>query len=139
MPVGSSDQGVGLGAGDIMLSTDILYQFINWKHDQIDATEPYNHEGTLSTSIIAPKISIGLSDWWNVTFQQILGSRHMAWFPDELSVHHREEGAHTDFDNALGGYLGDGKVIFRYLTLNTGRGIGSRLFFGAMKLSEKIM
>ena len=66
----------------------------------------------------------------NVTFQQIVGSRHMGWLINELSTHHRNEGAHSEFDNALGGYLGDTKLIFRYLSLNAGRGRGSRLFFG---------
>ena len=113
-----------------MVSSDMFYQFIDWRHDQIDISEPFDHDGTLSTFIIAPKISIGLSDWWNVTLQQIFGSRHMTWIPDRLSSHHREESAHTDFDNALGGYLGDTKLMFRYLTLNAGRGVGSRLFFG---------
>ena len=36
LPVGNSDQGVGLSAGDIMISSEILYQFIDWRHDQID-------------------------------------------------------------------------------------------------------
>ena len=84
-----------------MVSSDMFYQFIDWKHDQIDISEPYEHEGTLSSFIIAPKISIGISDWWNVTIQQILGSRHMTWHLDETSLHHREESAHTDFENAL--------------------------------------
>ena len=61
------------------------------------------------TSLFAPKISIGISNWWNVTFQQIVGSRHMGWLTNELSTHHRNEGAHSDFDNALGGYLGETK------------------------------
>ena len=53
MPVGNSDQGVGLSAGDIMVSSDFFYQFIDWRHDQIDDSEPYDHEGTLSTIIIS--------------------------------------------------------------------------------------
>ena len=130
MPVGSSDQGVGLGAGDVMLSADAFYQFIDWRHDQIDDLEPYDHIGTLSTTIISPKITIGLSDWWNVSFQQILGSRHMGWDLSETSKHHRTEESHSDFLNAIGGYLGDGRIMFRYLALNTGRGQGSRLFLG---------
>ena len=84
-----------------MVSTDIFYQFIDWRHDQIDLAEAYDHEGTLSSFIIVPKISIGISDWWNVTFQQIVGSRHMGWLTNELSTHHRNEGAHSDFDNAF--------------------------------------
>ena len=46
MPVGNSDQGVGLNAGDTMVSSDFFYQFIDWRHDQIDDSEPYDHEGT---------------------------------------------------------------------------------------------
>ena len=130
MPVGNSDQGVGLGSGDIMIASDYFYQFIDWRHDQIDDSEPYDHEGTLSTTIISPKITIGLSDWWNVSFQQILGTRHMGWDPDETSMHHRDEHSHSNFENAIGGYLGDARLMLRYLALNTGMGQGSRLFFG---------
>ena len=130
MPVGNSDQGVGLSAGDIMVSSDFFYQFIDWRHDQVDASEPYDHEGTLSTTIISPKITIGLSDWWNFSFQQILGTRHMGWGLDETSKHHRDEHSHSNFLNAIGGYLGDARLMLRYLALNTGRGQGSRLFFG---------
>ena len=130
MPVGNSDQGVGLSAGDIMVSSDFFYQFIDWRHDQIDDSEPYGHEGTLSTIIISPKITIGLSDWWNVSFQQILGTRHMGWHSDETSMHHRDEHSHSNFRNAIGGYLGDARLMLRYLALNTGMGQGSRLFFG---------
>ena len=32
--------------------------------------------------------------------------------------------------NAVGGYLGDSRLMLRYLVLNTGRGVGSRLFIG---------
>ena len=130
MPVGNSDQGVGLSAGDIMLSSDMFYQFIDWRHDQIDDSEPYDHEGTLSTTIISPKVTIGLSDWWNLSFQQILGTRHMGWYIDGASKHHRDEHSHSNFLNAIGGYLGDSRLMLRYLALNTGRGQGSRLFFG---------
>lgn len=130
MPVGNSDKGVGLSAGDIMVSSDFFYQFIDWRHDQIDASEPYGHEGTLSTTIISPNITIGLSDWWNLSFQQIVGTRHMGWELDETSVHHREEHSHSNFLNAIGGYLGDSRLMLRYLASNTGRGQGSRLFFG---------
>ena len=130
MPVGSSDQGIGLSAGDIMLSSDFFYLFIDWRHDQIDDSEPYDHEGTLSTTIISPIVTIGLSDWWNLSFQQILGTRHMGWELDEESLHHRDEHSHSNFSNAIGGYLGDARLMLRYLALNTGKGQGSRLFFG---------
>ena len=121
MPVGNSDQGVGLSAGDIMISSDMFYQFIDWRHDQIDDSEPYDHEGTLSTTIISPKVTIGLSDWWNLSFQQILGTRHMGWYIDGASKHHRDEGSESNFDNAIGGYLGDSRFMIRYLLLNAGK------------------
>ena len=130
MPVGNSDQGVGLGAGDVMLSSDMFYQFIDWRHDQIDPNEPFDHKGTLATSLIVPKITIGLSDWWNISFQQVLGDRHMGWDLPDSSTHHRPEHSHSNFLNAVGGYLGDSRLMLRYLALNTGRGVGSRLFIG---------
>ena len=33
MPVGNSDRGVGLGAGEIMLFADVNYQNFKWWHD----------------------------------------------------------------------------------------------------------
>ena len=113
-----------------MISSDVLYQFIDWRHDQVDKSEPFDHEGILSTFMIVPKITIGLSDWWNISVQKNIGSRHMGWELDSISMHHRDEGAHTDFTNALGGYLGDTKFLLRYLISNAGRGSGSRLFIG---------
>ena len=32
MPVGNSDQGVGLSSGDIMIASDYFYQFIDWRY-----------------------------------------------------------------------------------------------------------
>ena len=61
LPVGSSDQGVGLGAGDIMVGANFNYQFIDWEHGEIG--EGFDHEGTLSATIFSPNITIGLTDW----------------------------------------------------------------------------
>ena len=36
LPVGSSDQGVGLGAGEIMLFADLNYQDFDWWHEKIN-------------------------------------------------------------------------------------------------------
>ena len=113
-----------------MVSSDMFYQFIDWRHDQIDPNEPFDHKGTLATSLIIPKITIGLSDWWNISFQQVLGDRHMGWDLPDSSTHHRPEHSHSNFLNAVGGYLGDSRLMLRYLALNTGRGAGSRLFIG---------
>ena len=129
MPVGSSDQGVGLGAGDIMLGGTFNYQFIDWRHDPTP-DENFEHLGTLSAMVISPNITIGLSDWWNITFTQALGKRYMTWGREEESDHHRDEGSESNFINSIGGYLGDSRIMVRYLFLNAGKGIGSRLFFG---------
>ena len=65
LPVGSSDQGIGLGAGDIMLGADYNYQFIDWQHDPTP-DEKFHHLGTLSASIL----SVGMTAWpyWLVEY-----------------------------------------------------------------------
>ena len=113
-----------------MVTTDILFQRINWRHDPIEG-EPFDHIGTLNTGMIIPKVSIGLSDWWNITLEQIIGYRYMGWSSDSISVHHREEGSDSNFNNAEGGILGDSKLQLKYLIFNEGRGIGSRFYIGA--------
>ena len=55
----------------------------------------------------------------------------MTWGADTTSKHHRDESSESNFDNAIGGYLGDSKVMIRYLLYNAGRGPGVRLFFGS--------
>ena len=55
----------------------------------------------------------------------------MTWDdPDNVSIHHRDEGSEKNFDNALGGYLGDSRIMLRFLALNAGKGQGIRLFIG---------
>ena len=138
MPVGNSDKGVGLWAGQIMVGTDINYQFIDWAHDEIEGEQEPNssefvgdHLGALSAYIVNPSITIGLSDFWNLTFSQVIGKRHMTWGNERETVHHRDESSDSDFeDQAIGGLLGDSRLIFRYLALNAGSGSGKRLFFG---------
>ena len=142
MPVGNSDKGVGLFAGQIMIGADFNYQYIDWKHDPLKNSDdsfetdenghPVGHHiGTLSAYVVNPSITIGLSDYWNFTFSQVIGKRQMTWVNDKESVHHREEGSDTDFeDQAIGGILGDSRLIFRYLAINSGSGSGKRLFFG---------
>jgi hypothetical protein len=137
LPVGNSDKGVGLFAGQIMVGADINYQFIDWEHPKIDGELDQNEEevgdhlGTLTAYVVNPSITIGLSDYWNFTFSQVIGKRQMTWGKDKESVHHREEGSDTDFENqAIGGLLGDSRLMFRYLAINAGSGSGKRLFFG---------
>jgi hypothetical protein len=55
----------------------------------------------------------------------------MTWkVPNETTIHHRDEGSESGFDNAIGGYLGDSRIIARFLALNAGKGPGLRLFLG---------
>jgi len=113
-----------------MLGTNFNYQFIDWDHDKIPE-EDFIHKGTLSSTVITPTITIGLNDWWNLTFIQIIGRRVMTWgVEDRISIHHRDEGSDSNFDNAIGGILGDSKIMLRLLALNAGIGPGLRLFLG---------
>ena len=112
-----------------MVGANFNYQFIDWEHGEIG--EGFDHEGTLSATIFSPNITIGLTDWWNITFSQVMGRRDMTWGVDSESIHHRDEGSESDFpDFAIGGYLGDSRILLRFLALNAGRGPGLRLFLG---------
>ena len=112
-----------------MIATNINYQFIDWQHDPT-SDEEFHHLGTLSAYILSPSITVGLTDWWNISLSQILGNRYMSWGADTTSKHHRDEGSESTKYNANGGYLGDSRVIVRYLRFNAGIGSGTRLFFG---------
>ena len=131
MPVGSADKGVGLWAGQVMLSLDNANQYIDWWHEALpDSDEGFDHSGTLTSIMISPSITIGLSNYWNVTITQILGNRSMTWGGKEESIHHRNESSISNFVNARGGVLGDIRILFRYLFYNDGSGAGKRLFVG---------
>ena len=54
----------------------------------------------------------------------------MVWEGDTTTIHHRNEGSHTNFINAVGGLLGDTRLLFRYLFYNDGQGAGKRFFIG---------
>jgi len=130
MPVGNASDGIGLFAGQVMISANMNMQHINWGHDPVDP-EPFEHFGHLNSVLLIPTITIGLSDYWNVNYTQFIGLRAMEWGPhNETSVHHRTESSLTDYDNANGGFLGDGKLIFKYLLYNAGHEEGNRLFLG---------
>ena len=68
LPVGNSDKGIGLWSGQLMLGLDNNYQNIIWSHPEIDNENANyeigdgDHSGQLSTKIISPTITIGLSD-----------------------------------------------------------------------------
>jgi len=114
-----------------MVGANFKYQFIDWSHDEVD-NEGFDHAGTLSATIFSPNITIGITDWWNITFSQVMGRRYMIWEVDRITPHHRDEGSDSNFDNnAVGGILGDSRIMLRFLALNAGKGPGLRLFLGA--------
>ena len=139
MPVGNSDKGVGLWAGQVMFNLDNANQYIDWWHEAVPGSgEDFEHEGTLTTFMLSPAITIGLSNYWNVTVSQALGNRVMTWDGDTTTIHHRDENSLSDFINSTGGLLGDTRIMFRYLLYNDGQGAGKRLFFGGgMALPSK--
>ena len=111
------------------------FQYIDWSHDPVEP-EPYEHFGTLKTYIINPGITIGLTEYLNFEYNQILGVRSMHFGPEEESIHHDTETSLDDYENsqgfkqAIGGLLGDAKFKIRYLYKNVGMKEGSRVFFG---------
>mgnify|MGYP004298799727 CR=1 FL=1 len=133
MPVGSADKGVGLGAGEMMLTADYSFQFIDWWHEPVQG-EPFEHEGNLSTHMLNLRFSLGFNDYWDMTIEQPFIKRCMDWHPDSTSIHHRTECSDTDFYDeegnlqARGGILGDTQFKFRYLVKNVGKGFGDRFF-----------
>ena len=129
MPVGNASDGVGLFAGQIMLTVNMNLQHIDWSHDPTE-NELFDHFGHLNSTILLPSITIGLSDYWNMNYTQMIAVRTMSWGPEQPSAHHRDESSLDDFDNAKGGFLGDGKLKFQYLLNNTGMQAGNRTFIG---------
>ena len=114
LPVGSADNGIGLWAGQIMVSNNYNYQFIDWSHGPI-GSEDFEHIGTLSTHLITPTITLGLSDYINISYTQAIGVRSMGWDLLDESLHHRDENSSESFDNALGSLFGDGRLSIKYL------------------------
>jgi len=114
-----------------MFTLNNINQYIDWWHEALPGSgEGFDHKGTLSTVVFSPGLTIGVSNYWNMSISQIIGSRHMTWEGDTTTIHHRDEGSHTDFKNAIGGLLGDTRVLFRYLLYNDGQGAGKRMFMG---------
>ena len=131
MPVGNSDKGVGLWAGQVMFNLDNANQHIDWWHEALPGSgESFDHSGTLTSTMLSPALTIGLSNYWNMTISQTLGNRVMTWDGDSTTIHHRNESSLSNFVNAAGGILGDTRVLFRYLLFNDGQGAGKRVFFG---------
>ncbi len=117
-----------------MMNVDMNYQHIIWSHDQLPY-EPFVHEGLLNSFTINPRFTVGLTNYFNITFSQVIGIRKMTWNRDESSAHHRTEDTTTDFNNTLGmqakgGILGDRKINLKYLYKNAGMKEGLRIYFG---------
>ena len=113
-----------------MLSGNYNYQHMDWSHGPIVGEEEFNHLGNLVTHITSPTITIGLSDYLNISYQQTIGVRSMDWMGDQESDHHRDENSLQDFVNAIGSAFGDSRINLKYLITNTGMDPGSRIFLG---------
>ena len=132
MPVGNSDRGVGLWAGQVMFGLDNVNQYIDWWHEALPGSgEGFDHEGTLTSVVLSPTLTIGLSNYWNFTLGQSIGNRIMTWDGDTTTIHHRDEGTNSNFKNAEGGMMGDTRFMLRYLVFNDGPGAGKRWFLGS--------
>ena len=112
-----------------MVSGNYNYQYIDWSHDAIPG-EDFKHLGNLVTNIITPTITLGLSDYLNISYQQAIGVRSMDWMGSDASDHHRDEDSLDSFLNAIGSAFGDASINLKYLLTNTGMGEGSRIFLG---------
>ena len=115
-----------------MFGLDNVIQYIDWWHEALPGSgEGFDHEGTLTSVILSPTLTIGLSNYWNFTLGQSIGNRIMTWNGDTTTIHHRDEGTNSNFDNAKGGMMGDTRFVFRYLVVNDGQGAGKRWFLGS--------
>jgi len=113
-----------------MLSGNYNYQYMDWSHSEI-LGENFKHKGNLVTHLMTPTMTIGLSDYLNISYQQAIGIRAMDWGRDEVSGHHRTEDSLSDFlDQAEGSLFGDARINLKYLLTNTGLQSGSRIFLG---------
>ena len=87
MPVGNSDRGVGLGAGEIMLFADVNYQNFKWWHDIVPGAiipgttseELFEHKGQFNNKNLNLGFTIGINDYWNMTISQLISERCMDW------------------------------------------------------------
>ena len=131
-----------------MFFTNYSYQHFDWWHDVVPSAidtegnlENFDHSGLFNNHILNLGLTIGLNDYWNITFQQSFLERCMEWdgpvdgSGNSLTVHHRSECSTTDFYDgnsikAFGGITGDAKLNFRYLLYNQMKGPGTRVFIG---------
>ena len=119
-----------------MLSSNYNYQYIDWSHGPIN-DENFDHLGNLVTNIFSPTLTLGLTNYFNISFTQTMGIRSMDWWGDKDSKHHRDEHSLDDFlfdddvIGAVGSIWGDATILLKYLLTNTGLQSGSRIFIGS--------
>tara|TARA_B100000029_G_scaffold502226_1_gene577144 strand:- start:221 stop:1315 length:1095 start_codon:yes stop_codon:yes gene_type:complete len=137
LPVGNSDRGVGLGAGEIMVFADYNQQEFDWWHAVVPGAiipytnneENFDHPGLLKNKTLNLGMTIGLNDYWNVTLSQMFSERCMIWegptfdgsedyYNEDFhetgqskSVHHRTECSDTDFIGADGEVKAHGGIL----------------------------
>jgi len=123
LPVGNSDRGVGLGAGEVMLFVDLNYQNFDWWHEQVEGAyipgtseeEGFDHLGQFNNRSLNFGFTVGLNDYWNMTISQLVSERCMEWegpvftgdeayfdsniheIGESKSVHHRTECSSSNF------------------------------------------
>ncbi|OUV42972.1 MAG: hypothetical protein CBC68_02120 [Candidatus Marinimicrobia bacterium TMED108] len=130
MPVGEADKGIGAVKGKAYYGVQVQTSIIDWWHDPIESNEPYKHSGKLNTVLVRPSLIYGVSNKINLALSTQIGVRSMVWDQNSSSIHHRTETTLDGFNNANPGWLGDSKIILRYLAKNDGMGEGLRVILG---------
>lgn len=110
-----------------MGSLDYSLEYLDWWHGDIG--EGFAHSGLLNSHIFNPALTIGISDYVNLTISQAIGIRTMDYKGLNETPHHQDEGSESNAINAVGGMRGDSRLLLRYLILNDGMQ-GNRLFIG---------
>ena len=130
LPVGEADKGIGAVKGKAYYGIQIQSSIIDWWHDPIESNEPYKHSGKLNTVLVRPSFIYGVSNKINLALSTQIGVRSMVWDQNASSIHHRTETTLDGFNNANPDWLGDSKIIVRYLAKNDGMGEGLRVILG---------
>ena len=58
-----------------MFGFDNSNEYIDWWHDVLpDSLENFEHKGTMASSILTPSVTIGLSNYINISLSQVIGT-----------------------------------------------------------------
>ena len=84
LPVGNSDRGVGLGAGEIMLFADVNYQNFKWWHDIVPGAiisgttseELFEHKGQFNNKNLNLGFTIGINDYLSLYLHLVKQAIH---------------------------------------------------------------